>query len=89
MCRIPILAILEVELVMGDIDVAERALLHARLCRVFPHLADAITYLVHTDEMPTPATLDAAGRPRLVTNIPQPAPAQPVAADMEVSGHGR
>ncbi len=46
-------------------------LLHARLCRVFPHLADIFTFLIWPEFMPTPSWVDERGMP-LVWAQPQP-----------------
>ena len=82
-------ALLDVELAMGDIVVAEQHLLHARLTRVLPHLADVLTFLIHTDAMPTPAGLDEAGRPKPVTNIPRPHPTRAPLVNVEAIVNGR
>jgi hypothetical protein len=38
-------------------------LLHARLCRVMPHLADIFTFLFWPEFMPTPEWVDERGMP--------------------------
>ena len=75
-------AILAIELTMGQVVLAERELLHARLCRVFPHLADVITYIVHSESMSTPQFLSDTGEPAPVNNVirrPRPATVAPAA----------
>ena len=82
-------ALLDVELTMSDVVVAEVQLLHRRLVRVFPHLADVLAFLLYTDEMPIPAGLDKAGRPKPVTNVPrQPSTRAPL-VDVEALVNGR
>ena len=39
-------------------------LLHARLCRVMPHLADVFAFLFWPEHMPTPEWLDERGMPQ-------------------------
>ncbi len=42
---------------------AEIATVHARLCRVFPHLSDVLTYLCFPWRVPLPGHLAADGKP--------------------------
>ncbi len=78
-------AILEIELTMGQVVLAERELRHARLCRVWPALADVLTFIVHSEPMSTPQFLADTGEPAPVDNIlrrPRSATVAP-AADRE------
>jgi len=81
-------AVLEIELSMGQVVLAERELLHARLCRVFPNLTDVVTYIIHAESMSTPQFLSETGEPVPVDNILRrprltPAPPKPAAGDQQ------
>ena len=54
--------------------------LHARLCRVMPHLADIFTFLFWPEFFPTPEWVDDCGRPPL-WGMPQPATPNHMRAD--------
>lgn len=43
--------------------------IHARLVRVFPHLADVLTYLVYSEAMPFPDWINQRGQPLAWTNV--------------------
>lgn len=60
------------ELHAGAIAVITVQVLHARLVRVLPHLADVLTFLCFSEGMETPEFLDVTGRPKPVSNVANP-----------------
>lgn len=66
----PILSALDAN--FGAYEIMVQSLIHARLCRILPQLADVLTLACWPDLMPTPEFLDPTGKPIPVSNVANP-----------------